>query len=258
MGLKVEGEKVCFTEGLLTSSGSNRYLALYTGAAGSETEVDVEGYTPLSLATTDWDDNADASNATALTMASPTADDDAALSAWGLVDASSGGNILWQDRLDTGTITLATGSQITAAIGALDINTTDFGTGTTMGVTEEGAKKMLKGGLLGATVYIALHSAAPTQATPSELSGNSYARVTKASTTWTIDSASGQASNTTAVTWPTATGTWTQPTHIGLWTAATGGNLLYRDAFDASITAPTSGQTVQINASGLTITIPTD
>lgn len=91
-----------------------------------------------------------------------------------------------------------------------------------------------------ATVYAALFTADPTDTgtQTSEVSGGSYARV---SISWgTI--ASGSVSNSGAVTFPTASGSWGTVTHVGIMDASTSGNMLYKGALGVSKTVGTGDQ----------------
>jgi hypothetical protein len=56
--------------------------------------------------------------------------------------------------------------------------------------------------------------------------GNAYARVTTSAATWAT-AAAGVTSNATAVTFPTATGTWGTVTYVVVFDAVTAGNLLW-------------------------------
>jgi len=87
------------------------------------------------------------------------------------------------------------------------------------------------------TVYVALYTSDPTDAdTGTEISGGSYARQ---SVTFGAPS-NGVSTNSSSVTFPTATGNWGTITHIGLRDALTAGNLLYHTPLDASKTVNTS------------------
>ena len=100
-----------------------------------------------------------------------------------------------------------------------------------------------------ATVYLALHTADPTEAgTGTEVSGGSYARQAVA-----FDAAaSGATQNTSAVSFtnmPAAT-----VTHVGVWDASTNGNLLFYGALAASKTT-NAGDTFTVAAADLDIAI---
>jgi len=87
-----------------------------------------------------------------------------------------------------------------------------------------------------ATVYVGLYTSDPTDAnTGTEVSGGSYAR-----TAVTFGSPSnGTSTNSAAVEFPQATGSWGTVGWIGLLDASTSGNLLYHTALDVSKTIDT-------------------
>ena len=72
------------------------------------------------------------------------------------------------------------------------------------------------------TLYLAIHTTNPAEDnTGTEVSGSAYARQSVAFTVTT-----STASNTSAVEFPTATGSWGTLTHVGVYDALTSGNLL--------------------------------
>ena len=100
------------------------------------------------------------------------------------------------------------------------------------------------------TVYLGLHTADPTDAgTGTEVSGNAYARQVAAFTV-TNDTAS----NTSAIEFPTATGSWGTVSHVGIWDNLTGGNLLFHGQLSASKTIA-SGDVFRVPAGDLDITL---
>lgn len=102
-----------------------------------------------------------------------------------------------------------------------------------------------------ATVYVALYTTDPTDAdTGTEVSGNGYARQ---SVTFSAPS-NGATSNSSAVEFPQATGSWGTVAYIGLRDASSGGNLLYHTALDASKTIAT-GDVFRIAAGSLSVTL---
>ena len=104
-----------------------------------------------------------------------------------------------------------------------------------------------------ATVYVSLHTADPTDAgSGAEVSGGSYARV--AVTAGFAAAASGATSNSAAIIFPTATGSWGTVTHFGIWDASTSGNLLIYGALAASV-APVTNDIVQFNAASLSVSL---
>jgi len=99
--------------------------------------------------------------------------------------------------------------------------------------------------------YVSLHTANPTDAgTGTEVSGGSYARTTASFAT--ASGTSGLVATDADVTFPTATATWGTVGWIGLWDAASGGNMLYHTALDASKTID-SGDIFKITTGNLTV-----
>jgi hypothetical protein len=108
-----------------------------------------------------------------------------------------------------------------------------------------------------ANYYISLHSADPGLTGASELSGNGYARVAVSAATgsWSAPATNGsvrEISNSSAITYPTATGAWTAATHFGIWSASTAGNFIRGSALTASKTVQ-SGDTASFAAGALVI-----
>jgi hypothetical protein len=102
-----------------------------------------------------------------------------------------------------------------------------------------------------AAVYIGLYTSDPTDAnTGTEVSGGSYTR-----TAVTMGAPSnGVSTNTAAVEFPQASGTWGTVGWIGILDASTSGNLLYHTALDTSKTI-SSGDIFKIAISGLSVTL---
>ena len=99
--------------------------------------------------------------------------------------------------------------------------------------------------------YVSLHTADPTDAgTGTEVSGGAYARTTASFAT--ASGTSGLVATDADVTFPTATATWGTVGWIGLWDAASGGNMLYHTALDASKTID-SGDIFKITTGNLTV-----
>ena len=101
-----------------------------------------------------------------------------------------------------------------------------------------------------ATVYIGLSTGSfADDNSGTELTGNGYARQSIA-----FDAAaSGTTDNTSAVDFPTATGSWGTVSHYGLFDASSSGNLLIHGAFTVS-KAVASGDILRIAAGELDIT----
>ena len=101
--------------------------------------------------------------------------------------------------------------------------------------------------------YVSLYTVAPTESTGgTEVSGGSYARV---STSFTVSgTAPTTASNTAAVEFAEATGTWGTVVAAGIMDALSGGNLI---AFASLTTAKAidTGDVLRFNAGALDITL---
>jgi|TARA_R100000479_G_scaffold171542_1_gene115179 hypothetical protein len=106
--------------------------------------------------------------------------------------------------------------------------------------------------------YIGLFTSDPTDsASGTEASGSGYARIridNKMSSA-TANSDNSQITNSSAITFAAASGgAFGTITHIGIFDASSSGNLLAHGALAVARTI-TDGDTFQINASGLVITI---
>ncbi len=102
-----------------------------------------------------------------------------------------------------------------------------------------------------ATVYVGLYTTDPGEGnTGTEVSGGSYARI---AATFGAPS-NGVSTNSSAVTFPTATGTWGTISHIGILDALTGGNLLYYTPLDSSKSIA-SGDVFTIASGNLSVTL---
>jgi len=101
--------------------------------------------------------------------------------------------------------------------------------------------------------YVSLYTVAPTESTGgTEVSGGSYARV---STSFTVSgTAPTTASNTAAVEFAEATGTWGTVVAAGIMDALSGGNLI---AYATLTTAKAidTGDVLRFNAGALDITL---
>jgi hypothetical protein len=101
------------------------------------------------------------------------------------------------------------------------------------------------------TVYLGLFTSDPTDAnTGTEVSGGSYARQ---SITFGAPS-NGVTTNTAAIEFPQATGSWGTVGWIGIMDSLTTGNLLYHTALDASKTIA-SGDIFKIAIGSLSVTL---
>lgn len=111
-------------------------------------------------------------------------------------------------------------------------------------------------------IYVSLHTTAgpldDNSATSTEITLGSYARSNASGAlTWTVSQAGGTttATNDQAIAFPQATANYDgEVTHIGIYDASTAGNLLFHGALTVPKTV-TTGDTFQINAGALTITL---
>lgn len=101
------------------------------------------------------------------------------------------------------------------------------------------------------TVYLALYTSDPTDAdSGTEVSGGSYARQ---SITFGSPS-NGVTTNSAAIEFPQATGSWGTITHVGIRDNLTTGNLLYHTPLDVSKTIA-SGDIFKIAIGSLSVTL---
>ena len=101
------------------------------------------------------------------------------------------------------------------------------------------------------TVYLALYTSDPTDADAgTEVSGNAYARQ---SITFGSPS-NGVSTNSAAIEFPQATGSWGTVAYVGIRDASTAGNLLFHTALDASKTIAT-GDVFRVAAGSLSVTL---
>lgn len=102
-----------------------------------------------------------------------------------------------------------------------------------------------------ATSYLALYTSDPTDAdTGTEVSGTSYARQ---AITFGAPS-NGVSTNSAAIEFPQAGGSWGTVTHVGIRDASTAGNLLFHTALDAS-KAIATGDVFRVASGSLSVTL---
>lgn len=98
--------------------------------------------------------------------------------------------------------------------------------------------------------YVGLFTAAPGEAGGgTEVSGGSYVRE---AVTFTVSG--NTATNSAAIEWPTATGTWGTITHVAVFDASTSGNMLVYASLTSSKTIA-SGDVLRIPAGDLDVTL---
>jgi len=100
------------------------------------------------------------------------------------------------------------------------------------------------------TLYLGLHTSNPNEDdSGTEVSGTSYVRQTAAFTV-----TDNTASNTSAIEFPTAGGSWGTITHVGVYDASSNGNLLAYAALSASKAIDTA-DVFRVPAGDLDITL---
>ena len=104
----------------------------------------------------------------------------------------------------------------------------------------------------GLNVWVGLFTADPTDtgSLASEVSGNNYGRV---QATFSAPS-NGVTSNSGALTFPTASGSWSTVSWFGIMDAQTSGNMLFRGQLDVA-KAVAINDTVKFNAGDLQVTL---
>ena len=101
------------------------------------------------------------------------------------------------------------------------------------------------------TTYLALYTSDPTDAdTGTEVTGGSYARQP---ITFGAPS-NGVSTNSAAIEFPQATGSWGTVTHVAIRDALTSGNLLFHTPLDTSKTI-NSGDVFKITSGNLSVTL---
>ena len=123
MGLKTEGEKLCFKGGLFSAT---RYVSLHTADPTSANELSGGGYARVAVAAAGWTvdtTSGDVTNAAAIAFPDPTAD-------WsdpthvGLWSAATGGNLLATVALTDDVSAPQTGNEVDFPAGELDFGLT--------------------------------------------------------------------------------------------------------------------------------------
>lgn len=101
--------------------------------------------------------------------------------------------------------------------------------------------------------YVALYTAAPSDSGGgTEVSGSGYAR--QSATFAAASTPGGTTSNTNAVTFTAAGGSWGSVTHLGIFDALSGGNLLWHGALVAPKTIA-DGDTLEFAIGNIDLTI---
>lgn len=234
---------------------SNIYVALSTAdptdAGSGVAEPSGNGYARTSCNSWATASGRATSNGAAVTFP-------AATGSWGtithyaLFDASTGGNMLGYGSLTTPNA-VVNGNVVTFAIGEIDVTVNSGGFSTYL------ANKMLDHTFKVASytvptnIYVGLSTANPGDSggALAEPSGNAYARTVKNS--WDA-AASGATQNSSAITFPTATGSWGTVTHCALFDASSAGNMLMYGALGTSQSV-VNGNVVEFDTGALDVTL---
>jgi hypothetical protein len=116
----------------------------------------------------------------------------------------------------------------------------------------------LKQGLPKRPIWVALHTADPTDAgTGAEVTGGSYARVQvdPADANWSApDATGGLTANVSDIVFPAPTANWGSITHTSTWDRGTGGNMGYYGALTPAKTVNNGDPAPRFPAGSLTIT----
>jgi hypothetical protein len=161
------------------------------------------------------------------------------------------------NRVMLGTADLSVYECITAGTSAGSAPTFNTALGST---TADGTVTWLtlKQGLPKRPVWIALHTADPTDAgTGAEVSGGAYARVQAdpADASWSApDATGGLTANVSDIVFPAPTANWGSITHTSTWDRATGGNMGYYGALTTPKTVNNGDPAPRFPAGSLSIT----
>lgn len=99
--------------------------------------------------------------------------------------------------------------------------------------------------------HVSLHSSDPSTTGANELAGSSYAR---AAASFAAAGADDTAENDALITFPTASGAWSEATHFGLWTDVAAGTFKGGAALDTPRTAA-SGDTIRFAIGALVVQV---
>lgn len=239
------------------TAAATLYIALYTAApsdAGGGTEVSGGSYARAAVTNdnTNWQLSGGViSNLNVITYAAATADW-GTVTHFGILDASSGGNLLFHGAL-TASANVTNGSTYRIAVGNITVNYAAKSNYLRDEILE------LIFGISGftapATVYCRLYTSAPTDAGGgTEVSGGSYSPVsiTNDNTEWSRSA--GLAQNINAIQFAAATASWGTVTSAALWDASSGGNLICWANLTSAQTV-NNGSTFAFNAGSFRVSL---
>ena len=233
---------------------TNLYVSLHTAdPTDTGTGTEVSGTSYARTLCNGWTTAASRASSNSAAVTFPAAGGSwGTITHWAVWDASTGGNCLFHGSITTPNAIIAT-NIVSFAIGQLSLS---FVSGVYSNYL---ANKLLDHVLKVASytvptnIYVGLSTANPGDSGSglSEPSGNAYARTLANS--WSTSSA-GASSNSAAITFTTATGSWGTITHAGLFDASSAGNNLMYGALGSS-QAVVATNTIEFATSALAHTL---
>ena len=231
-GIKVEGMKSCWKDGLLTDA---THIALFTGEPGSTNEFDSTnspGYARQALTKATWTiSNGVATYGADIEFASETSASWQTVAWVAFMDASTGGNILW--TVDATDLTIGTSRRVYIGANSMTLDLDTSGAS----LTASGASACFTSGLFSSAVYVGF-----TESDFTEITGTGYGRTSVSAGTMAVNATSGVCSNNAVVASPAAGSDWQDPDQVAIWDASSGGNKLAEVAFTTDVGAPNTGQ----------------
>lgn len=237
------------------------YVGLFTGSPG-ETGSQTSEVVAAEYARQELTSHMDAtvlatgvaSNASGLTFPEPVSDW-GTIAYVGILDAASGGNMLFYEALPAARAVEADAAAVQFTAGQISL--------TMLGNATQYLQKKLLDHALGlaaytmpTTVYVGLFTGDPGAAgsLASEVSGGDYARQDVTSAMNAAALATGVADNASAVTFPAPTADWGVVSYSALLDAATSGNMLFRAALGTPEIVASGAPAPEFAAGALTAT----
>ena len=254
MGLKLEGAVKAATEGLV---GGTVYISLHTGDPTDANEISGNNYARLpapaaSFVVAAGTGRATLNDATFQIPSGAWADS----THFALNDELTAGDRLFSDSFDNNPDAPAQNA-VVGFTTTNDLVIIPPSTPAILGV--HGAGLFMKGGIIGSTLYIGLHSGDPgASGQANELSGNGYARVPVAANGWTQNASTGLISNNTAILFANPTAAWADATWVTANSSSSGGNQVWRKALDNNPDAATPGNRIAFAIGQLSLAFTLD
>ena len=239
-GLKVEGMKALFKQGLLTRA---THIGLLTNETTEFNTTNSADYARVALTKANWTiSNGVATYGAAIEFDAETPSGWQTASWIALYDGSgSTANVLFTANITD--VTIAASRRVYIAANALtidlDVANSDL--------TNAGAEDAFNDGLFSNAVHIGFLDSAD-----AEITGTGYARAQVNASVMAVDGTTGVASNNAVIASPAAGSNWGNPDAVGIYDASTAGNLLAQRDFTTDIGAPNTGQKISFAASSLT------